>query len=131
MHKYTSARLKIEIDNQQALIFNSKGPMVEGWQKIEGEFTIDPSCQNIKITFDKNLFQNKVFFDDFRIHPIDASMVSHVYDKKNHFLMADLDENNYAVFYEYDDEGQLIRTKRETERGIMTIQEKRNHVKDD
>ena len=78
-----------------------------------------------------NFFQNTVFFDDFRIHPIDANMISHVYDKKDHRLMADLDENNYAVFYEYDDEGKLIRTKRETEKGIVTMQEKREHVQND
>ena len=69
-----------------------------------------------------------MFFDDLRIHPIDASMVSHVYDMRNHFLMDDLDENNYAVFYEYDEEGKIIRIKRETEKGIVTIEEKRSHI---
>jgi len=40
--------------------------------------------------------------------------------------MATLDENNYATFYEYDDKGNLIRTKRETEKGIATLQENRD-----
>jgi hypothetical protein len=40
--------------------------------------------------------------------------------------MADLDENNYTTFYEYDDDGTLIRVKRETERGIKTVKESRN-----
>ncbi len=41
-------------------------------------------------------------------------------------LMADLDENNYASLYEYDDDGTLIRVKKETEKGIMTIRETRS-----
>jgi hypothetical protein len=43
--------------------------------------------------------------------------------------MAVLDENHFATFYEYDDEGNLLRTKKETERGIMTIQETRLNIK--
>jgi hypothetical protein len=41
-------------------------------------------------------------------------------------LMAELDENNYSTFYEYDDDGTLIRVKKETERGIMTLKETRS-----
>jgi hypothetical protein len=40
--------------------------------------------------------------------------------------MGEMDENNFATFYEYDDEGILIRVKKETERGIMTIKETRS-----
>jgi hypothetical protein len=43
--------------------------------------------------------------------------------------MAELDENNFATFYEYDDEGILIRVKKETEKGTMTIRESRTGVK--
>jgi len=43
--------------------------------------------------------------------------------------MAELDENNFATFYEYDDEGGLVRMKKETERGIMTIKENRSAAK--
>jgi hypothetical protein len=43
--------------------------------------------------------------------------------------MAELDENNFATFYEYDDEGSLVRVKKETERGIMTIKENRSSYK--
>jgi hypothetical protein len=43
-------------------------------------------------------------------------------------LMTELDANHYATFYEYDEDGQLIRVKKETERGVLTIQEGRNNV---
>jgi hypothetical protein len=40
--------------------------------------------------------------------------------------MATLDENNYATFYEYDLQGALVRVKKETEKGIITLNESRN-----
>jgi hypothetical protein len=40
-------------------------------------------------------------------------------------LMATLDENNYATMYEYDREGNLVRVKKETAKGIMTVSETR------
>lgn len=54
-------------------------------------------------------------------------MKSYVYDPLTLRLTAELDEQNYATFYEYDEEGALIRVKKETERGIMTIKESRNN----
>ena len=53
-------------------------------------------------------------------------MKSYVYDPVSLRLMAELDENNYATFYEYDDEGTLVRVKKETDEGIMTIKENRS-----
>lgn len=66
------------------------------------------------------------YFDDIRVHPYNGNMKSFVYDPKTQRLMAELDENNYATFYEYDQEGGLIRVKKETEKGIYTIQETRS-----
>jgi hypothetical protein len=66
------------------------------------------------------------FFDDIRVHPFNGNMKSFVYDQKTQKLMAELDENNYATFYEYDMEGGLIRVKKETENGFFTIQESRS-----
>ena len=53
-------------------------------------------------------------------------MKSYVYNPVNLRLMAELDENNYAAFYEYDDDGTLVRVKKETERGVQTIKETRS-----
>ena len=55
-------------------------------------------------------------------------MISYVYDPVNLRLVAELDERNYATLYEYDEQGKLIRTKKETERGIMTITENRDNI---
>ena len=93
-------------------LFRGKGLIIDGWQRIEEEFVVPLSA----------------FFDDIRIHPFNATMKSFVYDPISMRLMAELDENNYATFYEYDEEGNLIRVKKETERGIKTIQESRNNI---
>jgi len=71
---------------------------------------------------------NNILVDDIRVHPFNANMKSFVYDPVTLRLMAELDENNYATYYEYDDEGNLMRQKKETERGIMTIKETRQNT---
>jgi hypothetical protein len=102
------------------------GTIVEGWQRVETNFITngtEPSAINIELI---NETGQSVYMDDFRILPTDGKMKSFVYDARTLRLVAQLDENNYATFYEYDDEGTLVRTKRETERGIVTIQENRS-----
>jgi hypothetical protein len=65
------------------------------------------------------------YWDDIRIHPFNANMKSYAYDPRTLRLSAELDENNYASFYEYDEEGQLVRVKKETSQGIKTVNETR------
>jgi len=55
-------------------------------------------------------------------------MKSYVYDPVNLRLISELDANNYAAFYEYDEEGTLIRTKVETREGIKTLTETRSFL---
>ncbi len=99
--------------------------MIEGWQRVEGRFTVPVTAKYIKIDLNNATTGVDCYFDDIRIHPVDASMKSFVYDPVNLRLMAELDENNYATFYEYDEDGSLVRVKKETERGVMTLQESR------
>ena len=66
-------------------------------------------------------------FDDLRIFPFNGTMKSYVYDPVSLKLSAELDERNYASIYEYNEEGKLIRIKKETERGVMTIREIQNN----
>ena len=70
-----------------------------------------------------------VFFDDIRIHPFSSNIKTFVYNPKNLRYVAELDANNFATFYEYNEEGSLIRTQKETEKGIMTLKESKNHIK--
>ncbi|WP_367055836.1 hypothetical protein [Algibacter sp. 2305UL17-15] len=108
--------------------FYPSGSVIEGWQRIEGSFTVPTNATdiNIVLTNDIQSFGYNAFFDDIRIHRSDGNMKSFVYDPATQRLMAELDENNYATLYEYDNEGGLVRVKKETERGIYTIQETRS-----
>ena len=105
--------------------FSPVGAIIDGWQRIEGTFTVPIAATSISVNL-VNKSTGDAYFDDIRIHPRDASMKSFVYDPTSRRLTAELDGNNYATFYDYDEEGALIRVRKETERGIMTIQESRS-----
>jgi hypothetical protein len=53
-------------------------------------------------------------------------MTCYVYDPYQLRLWSMLDDRNYADYKEYDVEGVLVRNKKETEKGIFTIQESRS-----
>ncbi|HEY4291363.1 MAG TPA: PA14 domain-containing protein [Puia sp.] len=111
--------------NTQALTFRPTGSIIEGWQRYEAIFTIPVTATNMSVNMEAT-GSTTVYFDDLRIHPFNANMKSFVYNPVNLRLMAEQDENNYSTFYEYDDDGTLIRVKKETERGIQTIKETRS-----
>jgi hypothetical protein len=120
----TSTTLQI---NGSAIINSAmKFPVVEGWKKIEVPFTVPAGSSTFYLTIQPS---GTVYVDDIRIHPFDSEMKTIAYDASSQRVMAELDENNFATFYEYDDEGILIRVKKETEKGIMTIKETRSSYK--
>lgn len=113
--------------NSQVETFYPTGNIIEGWQRYESVFTIPANATAVKVSL--NNYPNSgydVFFDDVRIHPFNANVKSFVYHSSNLRLMAELDENNYASFYEYDDDGTLTRVKKETQKGVKTITETRS-----
>lgn len=102
-----------------------KSKIIEGWQKFEYLFEI-PASSSGSIGFSFDPGNTAALFDDVRVHPFDANMKSFVFNRDNFRFTSELDENNFASFYDYDQEGKLVRVKKETERGIMTIQENRS-----
>ncbi len=106
--------------------FFTSGNIIEGWQRIAGQLQIPINTVTLDIRLVNNSPNIPVFFDDVRLHPVNGSMKSYVYDPITYRLMAELDENNYKTAYEYGKEGELIRVKKETSRGIKTIQETRS-----
>lgn len=96
---------------------------VEGWKLVEGEINLSSSDALLKIVLPVSA---SAAIDDIRIFPYDANIKTYAYDEKTLRLMAEMDENNYATFYEYDDEGTLIRVKKETHEGVMTLKESRS-----
>lgn len=100
--------------------YRKKSNIIDGWQQVEARFNSGTQAQ-VQLDFPANYY-----VDDIRIFPVKSNMKAFVYHPFNEKLMATLDENNFATFYEYDQEGNLIRTKRETEKGIMTVSESRS-----
>jgi hypothetical protein len=125
---YENVQLNIATDNEDGNNFwqlKPSGNIIEGWQRIEEPLTIPENATRLTVTMVSSS-GTPVYFDDIRILPFNANLKSYVYNPVNLRLMAELDENNYATFYEYDDDGTLVRVKKETERGIKTIKETRS-----
>lgn len=121
---YTRNRIRI-VWGSTNTDFRPTGSIIEGWQRYEGIFKIPDTATTLTVSL-QTTGAVAAWFDDLRIHPFNANMKSFVFHPVNLRLMAELDENNYATLYEYDDEGTLIRLKKETQRGIKTIKETRS-----
>ncbi|MHB8205939.1 hypothetical protein [Mucilaginibacter sp.] len=103
--------------------------IVENWKLIEATIDLTNATNGNALNITLVPGMSGMLIDDIRIHPYDANMKTYVYDDQSMHLMAEIDENSFATFYEYDDEGLLIRVKKETERGVMTIKETRSSYK--
>ncbi len=105
--------------------------VVEGWQRVEMLLTLPPNTNgDLTLTFrHSGQTAGYAYIDDVRIHPFNSNMKSYVYDPVTLRLSAELDENNFATFYEYNQEGKLIRIKKETADGIVTLQETRENLR--
>jgi hypothetical protein len=114
-------------NNKTTIITKAKGNIIEGWQRFDTTFDIPVNAVKMTVKL-QSTGNTNVYFDDIRLHPYNANMQTFVYNPVNLRLMAQLDENNYATFYEYDDDGTLIRVKKETARGIQTIKETRSYL---
>jgi hypothetical protein len=126
--------------------FKPDGPIIEGWQRIEGVFQAPSVASGEKVTGLVIGFLNSgpppvrhilgignqppAYFDDIRIQPEDASLVGFVYDLDTRRMTAQLDENNFATFYRYAPDGKVDLVRRETVRGVFSQKEGRFHTKE-
>jgi hypothetical protein len=111
--------------NRVTISAKPAGAIIEGWQRYEQVINVPAGSKSIAVVL-LATGTATVYYDDIRIHPYNANMKSFVYDARNLRMMAELDENNYATFFEYDDDATLTRVKKETERGVKTIKETRS-----
>lgn len=115
------------LPNNEKVFFTPKGEVVEGWQRLEGTFTMPQGMRTeIKLGFVGKSTYN---VDDIRIFPQNSAIQTYVYNPQNYKVNAVLDANNYATVYQYDDEGNLFAIKKETIKGIKTIQVSSSHLK--
>ncbi|TND09949.1 MAG: hypothetical protein FD123_631 [Bacteroidetes bacterium] len=137
---YYSPYMQVEFRDASAVLISSAtvniipttdNPIIEGWQRLYGSFTVPSNAASVtvKLINGSGGTGTSDFFDDIRIHPFEGSMLCSVYDPVSLRLMATLDENNYALFYGYDNEGNLTVAKKETVKGIRAVQDSRTTIK--
>ncbi len=101
------------------------------WALYEGIFnipsTLIQTSGNLVIQNNSSQILN---IDDIRLQPADAQMNTFVYDASNLRLIANFDDQHFALIYQYNAEGQLIRKLKETERGIKTLEETQYYTPD-
>ena len=114
-HKAGSGGTLKAFSNGTAVAATTVSPVIEGWELMEVVFEAATDSKLI-------LEGQGAYFDDIRLMPVNASMNSYVYDPITYQLSAELDANNFATFYNYDRDQVLVQVKKETERGIKTLQ---------
>lgn len=67
--------------------------------------------------------QPTVYIDDIRMQPLNAQVNTYVYDVISKRLLTSFDDQHFGLYYQYNQEGKLVRKLIETERGMKTIAE--------
>lgn len=111
----TAGDLAIKVDSGPQVLAGTISTNIDGWELIEVVFTAGMN-NTLKLS------GSGLQLDDLKLHPVNASAKAFVYDKYTHKVTAALDENHFATLYNYDRDQTLIQVKKETERGIKTIQ---------
>ena len=86
-------------------VFVSETVTAGTWKQYNYTITIPVTSTAVNI-YVKNDHSN-VYYDDFRMHPIYASMSSYVYNQDTDELVAILGANNMASAFCYDKAGRL------------------------
>lgn len=117
--------IAVEVSGVKVL-FEPTGPLIDGWQRVEGEFDVPSVAATLSLSVQPGL-DGVLYVDDVRVHPRDALMQTFVYEPRLKQLIARHDENNMARRWQYDQAGQLRVSERETERGWRTVTEHMSH----
>jgi len=82
---------------------------------------------NMTVSLSNNGSAEKACFDDLAFHPKDAVMTGNVYNEKTGALIAQLDNDNFATFYTYDNAMRLTSASKEYSGGIRKVTESTYH----
>lgn len=93
-----------------------------GWQLYTATITTNGGTSN---AIQATVSGTGAYFDDFRIHPTDASVSSYVYDPLTAQVTYILGNDNLYSRFEYDNNGRIVATYKETPVGEKIVS--RNH----
>jgi hypothetical protein len=95
------------------------------WVSTSDDYRLRIAFQTTKIiTGDSPL----IYVDDVRVQPLNAQMAAYVFDPSDYKMITEFDDQHFGMYYQYNDEGKLIRTIKETVRGMKTLSETQYHI---
>ncbi len=108
----SNANIKYKVNNgsEQTATVANRTLHAGSWYLQESDITVT-GTPTLEIWCEANAVTT--LFDDFRVHPFDAAMVSYVYNEWDE-LSYILDNNNLYTQYRYDLGGRLTETYKET-----------------
>lgn len=126
-----SASLSVTAGSNPAVVANTSSSQqkIEGWQRLELKFSTTGTVASDPIVIEFEAVGGTIYLDDVRVQPFVSNMKTFVYDPLTLWLKAELDGNNYATIYNYDEEGNLVQIKKETKAGMRTIVSNRKNIK--
>jgi len=107
VHKDNAANVWLKMNTSGGAAYTLGEKVTAGNWVLLNYYLNFPSTGTYGIVFTSS--GGEVKYDDFRIHPIAATMTSYVYNKWNE-LSYMLNTNNLGTHYEYDEAGRLIKT---------------------
>ncbi|MEO1653138.1 MAG: hypothetical protein AAFU64_06310, partial [Bacteroidota bacterium] len=83
---------------------------------------------SLQILGSQALIDQGIYIDDVKFQPRNSQATCYVYDIATLRLIAQFDDQHFALLYQYDAEGKLIRKLIETERGLKTVTETQYNI---
>lgn len=105
IHKDNYLNARIKIGSGSSVSLNGEVTPAGDWVLMNHYTTLSTSEQNVVLTSGGG----NVYFDDFRIHPIQSSMTTYVYNEWDELTFIS-DTNNLSVCFVYDSQGRLTET---------------------
>lgn len=130
-----NTKLRVELDGTSQQLYSNAAEINKGsatvssgsWHLLSVDILVpDDYANNGGDDFAVRLIGGTggdAYFDDLRVHPIDASVTGYVIDEKRGLVLYSLDADNFYTRYEYDAAGRLLRTYIETTNGEVKISE--------
>lgn len=93
------------------------------WSLYEAKVASLTNTLEYQIQLQSNLSSGVLYIDDVRQQPLNAQANAYVYDPATLRLLTSFDDQHFGMYYQYNQQGQLVRKLIETERGMKTVSE--------
>lgn len=84
----------------------------KNWYQLTLDIPLNGITNELKV-YCKNGANRPIYFDDFRVHPLEANMISFVFDRKTDEISYQHNLDNFYIKYEYDEIGNLTTSYQE------------------